>query len=120
MHRLTLDPEEIKRSHDIDIQCNLSDELRSSNTEESSWHNDWDEDNTPRHLPTQEPLSNEEEINRLKAIISEIELENDNLKDLNSQFYQTSLQHPTTGIFTFFKQIIFIEKPFFQIQLRIK
>jgi hypothetical protein len=113
MHRLTLDPEEIQRSHDIDIQCNLSDELRSSNTEESSWHNDWDEDNTPRHL------SNEEEINRLKAIISEIELENDNLKDLNSQFYQASLQHPTTGIFTFFKQIIFIEKTFFQIQLHI-
>ena len=117
MNRFNLDSEEIQTSHDIDIQCNLSDKLRSLNTVQSSWTNDWDEENTPQHLPMQEQdseqLSNEEEINRLKAIISGIELENDNLKDLNSQFYQASLQNANTGILGSSKQTILIQKKFF-------
>ncbi|CAF4504594.1 unnamed protein product, partial [Rotaria sp. Silwood2] len=79
------DSDEIKLSHDIDIQCNISEEL--------SWNNNWNDPSIQQDLSNQEEkltkLSNEDEINRLKSIISEIELENDNLKDLNSQLYQT-------------------------------
>ncbi|CAF4420626.1 unnamed protein product [Rotaria sp. Silwood2] len=79
------DSDEIKLSHDIDIQCNISEEL--------SWNNNWNDPSIHQDLSNQEEkltkLSNEDEINRLKSIISEIELENDNLKDLNSQLYQT-------------------------------
>ncbi len=74
------DDDENKSSHDMEIQCNLSEEVQIS---------DWDDDNTNRDLPIQEQgsekSSNEEEINRLKAIISEIQRENENLKETNLQ-----------------------------------
>jgi len=81
---LNLDPNEISLTHDIQIQCNLSEE-----NQVSSWNNDWEEDNTNQELPIQEQgsekLSNEEEINRLKTIISEIQIENEHLKEFNLQ-----------------------------------
>jgi hypothetical protein len=81
---LNLDSNEINLSHDIDIQCNLSGENQLS-----SWNNDWEEGNTNQDLPIQEQgsekLSNEEEINRLKIIISEIQIENQHLKEFNLQ-----------------------------------
>ncbi|CAF3336486.1 unnamed protein product [Rotaria sp. Silwood1] len=88
--RKTLDDHsnEIKSSHDIDIQCNISEEL--------PWNIHWDDESTHRDIPIQEEKltksSNEDEINRLKTIISEIQLENENLKDLNSELYQRKLQ----------------------------
>ncbi|CAF4984732.1 unnamed protein product, partial [Rotaria sp. Silwood1] len=82
------DSNEIKSSHDIDIQCNISEEL--------PWNIHWDDESTHRDIPIQEEKltksSNEDEINRLKTIISEIQLENENLKDLNSELYQRKLQ----------------------------
>jgi hypothetical protein len=104
-----LDSDEIQLSQDVDIQCNLFEEFRSKNTEESSWNNDWDEENTSQHLPIQEQLNKDEEINRLNAVISEITLENENLKDLNSEFYQAKLQNTNTGMFTFL-QVLFQQK----------
>jgi hypothetical protein len=77
---LNLDP----NLHDIEIQCNLPEDDQAS-----SWNNDWDEENTNQDLPIQEQgsekSSNEDEINRLKAIIEEIQMENQYLKELNSQ-----------------------------------
>ena len=59
------------------------------NQRTSSWGNDWGEDETREDAPVQEQgvekSSNEEEINRLKAAIEEIQLENQVLKELNSQ-----------------------------------
>jgi len=90
---LNLDSNEINLSHDIDIQCNLSEENQLS-----SWNNDWEEGNTNQDLPIQEQglekLSNEEEIDRLKVIISEIQMENQHLKEFylqnanNSRFFK--------------------------------
>jgi hypothetical protein len=45
----------------------------------------------------------------LNEIISELKLENENLKDLNSEFYQTQLQNTNTGISTLFSNIILIK-----------
>jgi hypothetical protein len=69
--------------HHIEIQCNLPEENQTS-----SWNNNWNEENTTQDVPiqvqTSEKSSNEEEINRLKAIIEEIQLENQVLKEFNS------------------------------------
>ncbi|CAF0778122.1 unnamed protein product [Rotaria sordida] len=83
------DSVEIKSSHDIDIQCNISEEL--------SWNKNWNDESTHQDLSNQEEkltqLSNDDEINQLKTILSDIQLENEHLKDLNSQLYQTKLQN---------------------------
>lgn len=70
----------------MEIQCNLAEETQVS----SDWsNNDWEEDTTTTELAVQEQggetTSNEEEINRLKALIEEIQIENQYLKELNSQ-----------------------------------
>lgn len=78
---MILDPNEIELTRDVDIQRNLPEENKAS-----SWDNDWDEDSTHRKLPIQEQgIGNEEEINRLKTMIEEIQIENENLKQLNLQ-----------------------------------
>ena len=74
-------PEDSKLFHDIDIQCNLLEENQTS----SSWSNGWDEDNTNTDLPIQEQRSKEDEINQLKVLIAEMQLENKNLKEALSQ-----------------------------------
>lgn len=85
---LNSDPNEVELSRNVDIQCNLLEE-----NQVSSWNNDWDEDNTQQGLSIQEQVGNEDEINRLKDIIEKIQIENEYLKELNSQ-------NTNTGIFT--------------------
>ncbi|CAF1419944.1 unnamed protein product, partial [Adineta steineri] len=65
---------EIKKSHNVDIQCNL-------NSEDSNWNNDWNADTT---ISTQDQTSNEQEIVRLKTIIEEVQNENENLRVLSN------------------------------------
>ncbi|CAF1461374.1 unnamed protein product [Adineta steineri] len=65
---------ESKKSHNVDIQCNL-------NSEDSNWNNDWNADTT---ISTQDQASNEQEIIRLKTIIEEIQNENENLRVLSN------------------------------------
>ncbi|CAF1419954.1 unnamed protein product [Adineta steineri] len=65
---------EIKKSHNVDIQCNL-------NYEDSNWNNDWNADTT---ISIQDQPSNEPEIIRLKTIIEEIQNENENLRVLSN------------------------------------
>lgn len=84
---LNSDPNEVELSRNVDIQCNLLEE-----NQVSSWNNDWDEDNTQQGLSIQEQVGNEDEINRLKDIIEKIQIENEYLKELNSQ-------NTNTGIF---------------------
>ncbi|CAF5203208.1 unnamed protein product, partial [Rotaria magnacalcarata] len=83
--------------HDIDIQCNLSDERQASNNDESSWSNNWADEKIQQEKLVQEQKSTEDdEINRLKSIISDIQLENENLKELNAELYQIKLQYTNT------------------------
>ncbi|CAF3690411.1 unnamed protein product [Rotaria sordida] len=74
---------EIKSLHDVDIQCDLNDEIQLSNTKESNLNNNLNEDSTIQQI------SNKQEIIRLKTIIEEIEIENKYLKDLNLKLYNS-------------------------------
>lgn len=101
----------IVNSCNVDIQCDLANEVKPSNTTESSWMNDWGEESATQDLSVEEPstaiLSNQDEINRLKAIISEIPLENESLKVLDSEFHETRLQNANTGTLNFSFEILF-------------
>ncbi|CAF3726526.1 unnamed protein product [Rotaria magnacalcarata] len=91
------DSDEMVSLHDIDIQCNLSDERQASNNDESSWSNNWADEKIQQEKLVQEQKSTEDdEINRLKSIISDIQLENENLKELNAELYQIKLQYTNT------------------------
>ncbi|CAF3603471.1 unnamed protein product [Rotaria sp. Silwood1] len=88
---------EIKSSNNVDIQCDLIDELQLSTTKESILNKNLIEETTKQQIPIEEQLSNQQEIIRLKTIIEEIKIENKNLKDLNSQLYN-SINNQSHGI----------------------
>ncbi|UJR33572.1 hypothetical protein I4U23_021010 [Adineta vaga] len=106
------EPTTAKEVHDVEIQCHLSDEHRPTHTESSSWNNDWEEENTLRHPSTNESnlekLSKDDEIKRLKTIISQMEHDSSvhSQKHQNKEFFlldssthdigiHCSLQSPT-------------------------
>ena len=97
-HEIHLDGTTTKASHDIEIQCYMVEEIRPTQTEGSVWNNDWEEEHTLRHPLTRElvleKLSKDDEIKRLKAIISEMEHE-------NSEKRQTTPQPTDTGMIIF-------------------
>ncbi|CAF4043397.1 unnamed protein product, partial [Rotaria sordida] len=74
---------EIKSLHDVDIQCDLNDEIQLLNTKKSNLNNNLNEDSTIQQI------SNKQEIIRLKTIIEEIEIENKYLKDLYLKLYNS-------------------------------
>ncbi|CAM4859045.1 unnamed protein product [Rotaria socialis] len=91
------DSDEMVSLHDIDIQCNLSDERQAPNHDESSWSNNWtDEKIQQEKLVPEQKSTEDDEINRLKSIISDIQFENENLKELNAELYQIKLQYTNT------------------------
>ncbi|UJR13672.1 hypothetical protein I4U23_000684, partial [Adineta vaga] len=71
---------EIKSSCDIDTQCDLIDAAQQNNSKQSDWNNE---------APPREQPSTDEEIVRLKTIVEEILHENEQLKDLNSELYES-------------------------------
>ncbi|CAM4918168.1 unnamed protein product [Rotaria socialis] len=97
MNYFNLDSDEMVSLHDIDIQCNLSDERQAPNHDESSWSNNWtDEKIQQEKLVPEQKSTEDDEINRLKSIISDIQFENENLKELNAELYQIKLQYTNT------------------------
>ena len=81
-----LDSDEADLPNDVGVQCQLDEESRTVHPKPSDWNNDWNGEDISRQpsLPNNEG----EEIDRLQAIIAEIQLENDNLKELNAQLFQ--------------------------------
>lgn len=98
-----LDSDEDDLSNDIGVQCQLHEESAPERPEPSDWNNDWNEEDVSRQVSVQEqalpslPSNEGDEIDRLQAIIAEIQLENDNLKELNAQLFQAKQYDAKNG-----------------------